>query len=201
MTCDKVHEWLSAVMDGEAGPPEREAVETHLAACAGCRQEQAAAAALRSELRGAAVSPLDAEARDEQVIMALVGAGIVRQKDLSLDHGALTAGTTASEGGAEQRERMGLLPGRWTPLMAAWGGLRPAAVAMAVAFLVTWGPLRLAETGSLWSGRGPVRDSALGRQVISRLFPSAWHMPPGVLASVLCAERENAGRRSGERDE
>jgi anti-sigma factor RsiW len=71
MTCAACRELLSAALDGEARPREAGAAARHLAVCAHCRQDRAAAEALRDGLRRAAWRSPDDDRRDEEVLDCL----------------------------------------------------------------------------------------------------------------------------------
>jgi anti-sigma factor RsiW len=52
LRCDDVRDRLEALVDGELGSAERDAVEAHCGFCAACGRERARAEALRGALRG-----------------------------------------------------------------------------------------------------------------------------------------------------
>jgi predicted anti-sigma-YlaC factor YlaD len=139
MTCDALREWLSADLDGETTPAERESVRRHLESCPACRRARAAASALRTGLVQAASLWPDAEASDEQVLAMLRQEGRCRLPSPGPSLRSTVAG--------------------WFRRVLAAPSLRPALAAMAVAFLLTWSALRWAEspTGTALShGSTPV---------------------------------------------
>jgi anti-sigma factor RsiW len=135
MTCDDLREWLSAELDGEARPAEREAVRRHRETCPACRRARTAAVALRTGLTQATCSWPDAEASDEQVLATLRREGRCQTLHLS----------------PSLRDSIEVLFRR---LLVA-PSLQPALAAMVVTFLLTWTALRWAETPAV-----PIPSSA-----------------------------------------
>jgi anti-sigma factor RsiW len=195
MRCDQVREWLSATLDGESTPSERQAVDRHLATCSDCRQVKAAGESLRVGLLSAASHYPNRDALDDQVIVALVGAGVIQKRDIIAGRGTGEPESGAAERDVQRRQRLGLPVLRSALRIPAWERLRPAAVAMAVAFLLTWWPLRLAERGSRSEVRNAAQVSAPGRGLADRLLSAGWLLPPGDLATVLVGKREAGERR------
>jgi predicted anti-sigma-YlaC factor YlaD len=136
MTCDALREWMSADLDGETTPAERESVRRHLESCPACRRARAAASALRTGLIQAASPWPDAEASDERVLAMLRQEGRCRIPDPSPSLRSAVAG--------------------WFRRLTAVSSLRPALAAMAVMFLLTWTALRWAESPM---GTAPSRDN------------------------------------------
>ena len=58
MRCDEAAERITALVDGELPPAEREELERHLAACPACREARAAEEAVAARLRAAGRPPL-----------------------------------------------------------------------------------------------------------------------------------------------
>jgi hypothetical protein len=106
MKCEEASERITALVDGELSPAEREELERHLSGCPACREARAAEEAVAARLRAAARPPLPPGFAAE--VMAKVGSG--------------TAGT----GGPAGR----LLP-LW-PLLAAASAVAAAVVLMVV---------------------------------------------------------------------
>jgi hypothetical protein len=72
MNCDGAGERITALVDGELPPAEREALERHLAECPRCREARAAEEAVAARLRAAGRPPLPAGFTAS--VMAKVGA-------------------------------------------------------------------------------------------------------------------------------
>jgi hypothetical protein len=158
--CEAISELLSAALDGEVSPREREIVEEHLQTCVACRNTQSAALALRDSLAGAAWPlPTDA-ARDDEVIARLrLGSvsGSPRVVRLGIAEGVSPPTWLPAGGPAPPAlwERARTVYALIIPLLRAQfrrlvetirSALQPALVTMAISFGVTWGALRWAET-------------------------------------------------------
>lgn len=128
MSCDELREWLSAELDGDTTPAERETVRRHLETCPACRRARTAASALRTGLIQAASPWPDAAASDERVLAMLRQEGRCRIPDPSPSLRSAVAG--------------------WFRRFTAVSSLRPALAAMAVMFVLTWTALRWAESPS-----------------------------------------------------
>lgn len=205
MTCDRVRDWMSAEMDGEADAAGHEGVEAHLAACPGCRLVREAFQTLRAGLRTASCASSGASELDDRVVLAMVEAGRIRARDASPIRQPGDTDSRPIQQQAGQRDEARSPVWRSASRRIGWGRLRPAAIAMATAFVVTWGPLRLAEGSTTWAGPSASGRSALRTRVVDRLFPTGWHLPPGVLATVLIGagkgvrRAQSTGRPPGDR--
>jgi anti-sigma factor RsiW len=151
MRCEELREWLSADLDGEARGVERAAVREHLAACPECRRARAAAEGLRDGLRLASRERVTEE-RDEALLAVLRDEG---------RFGAETGFRLQGQPGAIRSLWSACLGG--LPPLSGKGSLGPAAVAMTLSFVVTWGSLRWAEAGRAASVRIPTSLPATAR--------------------------------------
>jgi anti-sigma factor RsiW len=190
MTCEQVREWMSAEMDGEAGDEMRRSVREHLADCAACRQDRAATAMLRGHLRSAGSNRPPDPARDDALVALLRREGLIAPApNSSLGHadtgGAWGAHRRAGGLSLSRLRARCLSPCPRGGPVSAW----QLALVMAATFVATWGPLRVAETGSI-SARPAAR---VGTATVSRPASGSptgeWLRRPAALAARLLGER------------
>lgn len=81
--CSKVQENLSAYLDDELPPEQREAIQAHLAVCPACRQELARLTRLWEALAALPSEP-PPEGLVEQVLARLAGRKAPRRRSLAL---------------------------------------------------------------------------------------------------------------------
>jgi anti-sigma factor RsiW len=180
MTCQEHWETLSAALDNEPIPGKRAAAERHLASCPECQERQAAAQTLRTGLLAAAHSRAADPIRDEAILAALRSEGWRLQ----------TPSAQGCEGTEARGGRHGL-PWPFSFLPPWWrrdgtlNTLAPALVVLAAAFLLTWAPLHMAESGKL---SGPNMAAVpTSRPMPAGAVPGLtdWLRQPALVAAIL----------------
>lgn len=153
--CEAARDRLDAWLDGELAAPAADALQAHLDACAGCRDELALARRLREALGGElpmlACPPevtdrvLEAVAEDAGALGG-EGAGGAAEPSRGLDHPEAPEAPTTPPG-RERRHSAGQAAGLWDRLAALGGrlggagALRPALVAATLLLLLVAAPL------------------------------------------------------------
>lgn len=183
MTCRELQEWISAELDGEARPAERQAVSRHLVACAECRRARSAAEALRQRLAASEYVDPAADARDEAVLLVLRQEGRCRAP----------AELPAAAGSGLALHRM--LAGA----AAVWcrRPMNAALAAMGLSFVLTWSALRWATSGPVAGNPSPDRFGAAAvapRPAADRI--DRWLSGAPTLAALARLERPEPPKRS-----